>query len=534
MIEKIKNISNDDTHTFNNHDYIVDVVLFNGDHAMKISNGHIMSLAIEESVYSIFPTIQLSINTSGNFLENMVQDVVNELRERLFSKSFNFNSDGNDYFYISLKPLMSNTETQNIYTFEGVYHIRTEEEYVEGAGTTKLKNYHLIDIREQYMSDYKIEWNTGAAKKRNLNLNFNTGQVSNNFRKEKTGLAIRDLLVQIFGEDASRFARDWDPGETDVFYTSTPQNTVYDDLEYLLDRHVSAGTGDLCFLTYDRQVKAFSLRSVENYFKNGFVKNGVAPLIIDSFVGEAGVYAKSSDPDVTGKVLPGHGISESEFFHFDGLENFSILNIDNEYSSQFMISKAVHVYNDKQFTIEQEPHTVLEAKNQIQERHADNMPGTRGHATAAAILPMSQVKANNTMIDHVTGPSGIVQERYPMGVNYIIQKTFAGSPMINFEVTGSSHRTTGRFILLSMRDVDKDSYMSKLLPGEWFTTRISHSFLFKNNTYINNIDCVKMHLGEPTYETNINWDNLSDALLFGSDEEAEELIDDLVNIVTEE
>lgn len=517
MKENIKNETSDNGYVFNSQDYTVNVIFFNGDHAMQISNGHIVSIIVEESIYGIFPTVQLSVNTSGNFLENLVEDITNELNERLFSKSFNFNSDGKEYFYISVSPTIREKNLRDHYSFQGVYHVREEQEFVDGGGTTKIKKYNLLDIREQLLIDSNIEWNTAAAKKRNLNLNFNSGQVSNSFRKEKTGLAIKDLLTNFLGLTDKNFASDWDIGETDVFYSSSPQSVVYDDLEYLLDRHVSKNTGDYCFLTYDRQIKAFSLRSIEDYFKKGYSKNNIAPFIIDSFVGEAGVYTESSDPNVTGKVMPGnHGLSENLLFEFEGLENFSLLNIDNEFSSNKMISRAVHVYDNKQFIIEQSNHTILEAKNQIQDRHANNMPGSRGFSTASAILPINEQKATNKLIDHVTGPSGVKEERFPMGVNHIINKTFAGAPMINFEIAGSGHRTVGRFILLTLRNVDKDSYMSKLLPGEWFTTRITHSFLFKNNQYINNIDCVKMHTSEPTYEVNINWDNVGERAVVGT------------------
>ena len=118
----------------------------------------------------------------------------------------------------------------------------------------------------------------------------------------------------------------------------------------------------------------------------------------------------------------------------------------------------------------------------------------------------------------------------PVGLNRTIKAAFALAPTINFEVQGSSHRTPGKFILLSLRNTDKDSPMAKILPGEWFTSVVNHAFLFDKKTYINNITCVKPHTNEPVLETNVNWDNFNKILDTGTDEDVDNLIDDILNL----
>ena len=89
-----------------------------------------------------------------------------------------------------------------------------------------------------------------------------------------------------------------------------------------------------------------------------------------------------------------------------------------------------------------------------------------------------------------------------------MKKSLALSPCINFDIEGSTHRTTCRFVLMSLRNADKDAALTKLLVGEWFTTKVNHAFIFTKNTFLNNITCVKPHTNEKLGDLDINLENL--------------------------
>jgi len=61
---------------------------------------------------------------------------------------------------------------------------------------------------------------------------------------------------------------------------------------------------------------------------------------------------------------------------------------------------------------------------------------------------------------------------------------------------------------MSLRNADKDAALTKLLVGEWFTTKVNHAFIFTKNTFINNITCVKPHTNEALGDLDINLENL--------------------------
>ena len=292
MTDKPQNFTKESEWIFNQQAYNVEVIMFNNSDSIRIHPGHIIAVNMYESMYSIFPEISITLNNSGNVLENLVEDVTSYSRERLFSKSYNFNTDGKDSFYISISPKLGNATDDAFserYSITGMFHILSTKEFADGA-STKHKTFYLRDVKEQILEQSNIRWCSADAKQDNLNVTFNTSQVTNKFRKEKTGICLKHLLKTALSEDSIKFADDWDEGETEIFYSSSPQSTLYDDLEYILDRHVGASTQDNCLLLLDTRKQELSLRSIETYFRYGYEKDDVAPFIQDAFVGEAGVF----------------------------------------------------------------------------------------------------------------------------------------------------------------------------------------------------------------------------------------------------
>ena len=91
---------------------------------------------------------------------------------------------------------------------------------------------------------------------------------------------------------------------------------------------------------------------------------------------------------------------------------------------------------------------------------------------------------------------------------------------------GSGIRTSGRFVLLSLRNADRDAPLSKLLVGEWFISKILHTFVFPGKLYINNITCIKPHVNEQIGDkTTINMGNFIDNLdYFNESEEGQKIL----------
>ena len=497
---------------FNGQRYYISVQLHNSVNQLPIHPASIISLSFTETIYSIFPSIELVLDTSSNPIENTVLDVTSELNQRVFSESFNFNSDGKETFNIIMAPIGDDNQVttglDEKYLISGWYYVYDETESLLGSGSQKQKIFYLRDIREQKLIETNIQWSSADVVRSTSKFNYNLSHLGNSRREAKTGTAIKHLLNTALDGNVST-SEFWDEGETSVFYCSPSQSTAYDDLEYMLDRQVSTGTLDNCILKAERNGE-LSLLGIDKYFELGYKENDIGSLICDVFTGESGNFNLSNDPDVVGNVIPGHGFLENELMKFDGLDGFSLLHTANTDSNNELISSIVHSYDttNKQFNIECGNHHISNVISKSQESYADKMPGLRANKTASALLPINADKFDNKLVNHVTGPSGQSSKRLYTGINRTLKKSLYFSPSINFETIGSSHRTPCRFILLSLRNADKDAPLTKILVGEWFISKVNHAFIFAANAYSNNISCIKPHTNEPIWgDAQINPDN---------------------------
>ena len=72
----------------NQQSYIFDLSIVNNFTHMKLPVGLVQELLITDSVYSIFSSGKVVINTTNNMLDNFVKEKTDPLRERLSSSSY--------------------------------------------------------------------------------------------------------------------------------------------------------------------------------------------------------------------------------------------------------------------------------------------------------------------------------------------------------------------------------------------------------------------------------------------------------------
>ena len=85
--------------------YEVDVVLVNGSTEMILPTGIINDIVINDSLYSVFSSGYIVINSTGNAIDSYVMHNVNEIKERLAASSYAFNTDSRDSLHMSIKPV---------------------------------------------------------------------------------------------------------------------------------------------------------------------------------------------------------------------------------------------------------------------------------------------------------------------------------------------------------------------------------------------------------------------------------------------
>ena len=262
----------DNTVKFSGQTYYTDIILQNVSQSVEVPPAMVRDLIIKDNIYSIFPTAVLTLNTTGNAIENLVLEG---------KGTYDFNVDGEDRIVINIGPIGPDGTTDNfppdIYAFQGIFKIYDEEEIIAQDGIEKGKILHLRDIREDILDNSITMWSTALPVNERYKDKLQLSQVSNTLREVKTGTGIRHRINSVLQD---QIFKEWDSGQTGTFYTSPVNASALDDIEYMLDRHVSTDNFDNCILKVERDNK-WVLRPYSSYFRRGMENS--REFVIDIF-----------------------------------------------------------------------------------------------------------------------------------------------------------------------------------------------------------------------------------------------------------
>lgn len=484
-IETKGGVLDDNTRTnyaiLNGTEYEFDVIISNGSALVQIANYE--ELVIEDNIYSVFNSGYLIVDNT-------------------YLLSYRFNSKTRDLLHVRIKPVPNsdkqNTLNDDVFALEHVFEIYDQDEVVGSNQTSKFKILHFRDVREQLLDEVNRSWSTADVLKASVGFNINTSQLSDASRAAKTGDSLKWLLKTSLEAFNPKFADDWDIGLTDYFYSSPSEFTMMDDVERLLDQHVSASTGDRCILKYNR-ANTFELRSFADHFKRSVDKQQKLPgdFTIDIFpiASVAGPYNKEAPHEFN--KLPKR--SRPERYSYDlafGVDRFldmiqygycDLASLDSQYIS----SRAVHSYypDEGKFYIDMKNTGTKEMAKQAQKLYADSM----GSGKSKLLFPSSDRKDANLIFHNVFGADNNA-ERLSRGQSDVMRDLIYMNNSINFYCDGNTARRSARFFTVTTQVTLQDSNFEKIINGEWFITRVVHHFTGKG--YSNDISAVKTY----TYE----------------------------------
>ena len=476
----------ENTVRFSGQDYYTDIILKNNSREVIIPPAMVRDLIIKDNLYSIFPTAILTISTTGNPIENLVNNKI---------ATYNFNVDGEDVIYINIGPFSHHDPDalpEDVYAFKGAFKIYDEEEVLGSDGIEKGKILHLRDMREDILDTTTTTWSTALPVNERYRDKLPLSQVGNTLRETKTGVGIRHRISSVLD---NQFFKEWDIGETGVFYSSPANASALDDIEYMLDKHVSTHASDNCILKCERDNK-WVLRPISNYFERGMQNS--REFVIDMFsITTANQHGTTPSNDPLNEDLdPGNPSripwDDIVIKNADGLQGFALSHIANKDSSKVLVSTMAHDYNSstKQFSIDSKNTHISQVRKKYKKMYLE---GNVSGVDPQPIIPINQEKLINTNIRHEYAGGRTQTERLKGGVNKVMEHMLSLAPAINFETNGSSHRQPGRFILVKANNSDVNSSYAKMVEGEWLMTEVVHGFMFGSQEYKNGITCIKSH-----------------------------------------
>lgn len=474
----LKDSRNSKRAILNNVEYEFDVFIYNTTTIVQVADFE--ELLITDNIYSIFTYGHLVINNT-----NLI--------------GYRFNTPSRDMLYVRIRPIPNsqkkNTLSDKIFTLEYLFEIYDQDEISNPEKFQKFKILKFRDVREQLMDEINWSWNTGEVLKESLGYNINTSQLSDSDRSVKTGDALKYILDKSLKTFSPQFADDWDSGATTYFYSSPANFTLMDDIEKILDLHVSGSTGDKCILKFNRG-NTFELRSFADHFKRSVNKQQKLPgdFTIDIFPIASVVGPYSYEQDTQEGRIPKRAKPERysydlafEIDKFIDMINYGYCDLASE-DGKHICSRAVHTYYPTTgvFNIDMKDTGSDELYSTSQRLYADTM----GAGKSYILFPSSKRKDVNLILNNVAGLDNDAF-RLARGRADQLRDLVYMNNSINFYCDGHTARRTGRFATITTQVTLQDTDFEKVINGEWFITRVDHLFTGKN--YTNDITAVKTY-----------------------------------------
>lgn len=485
--------------TYNNTQYEFELVLVNEYFNIYIPHNIVESITITDDLYNIFTSVTIVLNNSRNNIDvySTYRKGIKQVKE---NKSYNFLGSGNDFFLLHLKPKTQNTENvdqsrlkEDIFAFDLQLTIQDEDEVLTGNGQ-KRRIYQCIDVREYILQTDKKGYSSINVPSFAQN-SYRVKQLDDTQRVVPSGNLIKYILSESLKDTNPVFDPQWDAGESKLFYSSQQNFSAYDDIEYLLDYHVSAVIKDNSLLKFQRD-GAFSFKAFSDYFSGNRVGNSAGPLMQDFFAYEDNI---SKNANTTAPIDKKEGqLTTPIKFSFDNITNlanfpqlpdFNFLNRTGFDGYNYLISYGISSYNlgTKNFSIQQKVNHVDNQKNYIDENYTKKFGGT--NPTTAYYI--DTIKKNNVAFKNdfcLPIDSNSFQK---LGLNVALKKYIDSSPCISFDTEGFSHRESGKFMSLVNSQFETESVFASLFSGEWLVTKVVHNFI--GGKYVNNITGVKTY-----------------------------------------
>jgi hypothetical protein len=486
------------TEYFNGQGYMFNAVLFNEDgFRHKLRFGAIDELVIEDNILDWVHQGYMTIQNPDNSLErsNKIQTPAGE-EETI---PFHFRSDGRDYLYLHIEPLVDDAELRKIdnkfYTIKLVFAIYKIEDIASGESENKKKKLYFWDYRYQYMIEKNIRWSTAYAIKSKEGTSTPVSQLSDSDRGVPHGEAIKELLSAIFNDDFGDLTTldGWENGSSsnNVFYSSPNEYKAADDIQYLLDQHTSSDeSGNYpCILRLERDMKhTWSLLSLPDYFKRGTSGNDSGVYQIEKFTVS---YLPDNTQPIPNRPKVPTASSTVQNVHFPDLSvinDFEFVQQPGLINQRKMVTTTVHGYNHNSKTFTTYQHDISEVEADFQ-RDIVDLAYNSGDSKCKANFFLNNLKTDNHNIRSINSTASNYVEGVSWGRNKTVINGLLTGNALQFDCKGSTHRQAGRFIGVDRSDhYDENKFDDKLL-GQYFTVAVNH--VFTPSRYDNDIIAVK-------------------------------------------
>lgn len=499
----------------NNQEYLFDLMLYNAnDEFVRLRNQNITEFVIEDNLSDFFHQGYLIFKNDMDAIENVPYNN-NNTNINSFSNfsyidqdkilPFSFRGDCRDFLIVDIIPKLNQSSNYNygddvdkIWRLKFVFSIyNTEDILIENQVGTKFKKIYFWDYTYQILREKNSDFSTANfVDRKDAILKDNIS------RGIKTGTAIKNLLLNVFPKEEGYKTNfdEFDEGYTDLFYSSPTDQKSINDLNYLIDRHVSSPSNnfDFSILRRERFTNNWSFKSLKKYFDNAYNKNytnnadAAGDLHIEKFL--LGNYSDSESITKNQSRTPISFKNNAYLPDYSYIENYKFSPPSGALVQQFLVSKSIHTYNynEKAFEMDIFENNFDRNLKIYTENYVNSMKGAIGNNPFTS-LTHNYYRDFNKNYDADFSPNFESKEqRLYLGRNEFLKKALFLNNTLNFTAPGLTLRQAGRFISIDRQTSLPESKFDDKLLGIYFIVNVKH--IFKNSRYKNEITCIKPYL----------------------------------------
>lgn len=502
---------------FDDRRYKFSLYLLNQDgQAIKIRKGSIDNLYIEDDILEMFHKGSVTFLNPSDVIERSESILLGESTNdaRVNVQPYRFRGDCRDLLLLTFEPHLDASSVNDgipemlnsaVHTMKFLFSVYAIEDITspEGRAQKKQKLY-FHDYRYQMLREKNLYYSTAKYNKYGGSHTVSTrpvSQMNNQDRGKPTGEIVQDILRSslLKSDTDGKFSMHWNPGGSNLHYTSPSNFKAIDDLEYIMDRHISDGNYQYqpCILRLQRFTERWELLPVTEYFARS--KHNVGPGEYQSEF-----FTLSNESEAKGSEIPpsrktfGKDVSHPGInYHYPDLsvvDDYIFSEMNGVDCQELLHSIITHRYNEqtKTFNMDLNQGNISYVRDQFQQLYINHtFGGIGGHGATSWITDASRSQNFNFSVNSSWSPE---QNQSLTGSrNKLLLAAFLLGNTIQFESRGDTTRRAGVWIALDRETnyIDND-YDMKVL-GQYFVTRVTHE-IDSSGGYKNNIMGVKPFL----------------------------------------
>lgn len=503
------------TVTMDNRDWFFGVALDNGKQRNLFTKSGIHELVIEDDLFSWYTKGYITLVNDEDALERTAG--VEKFLDLIgLPTGYKMRSDGRDILSINLSPnidtvksfslRMMGIETkpdEDVFKLSNdyaIYDMTTEY----GDGGKQYKKLFFWDLRYQLLLERNVHYSTGLIKNK-LEPGFDKKirQVNNQDRSIKSGKAIQEFIKQSLEDQKPEFDdKLWDEGGANIYYSSPAQYKGINDIDHLLNDHVSSDSGDNDFsiLKYDTFTKKWTLIPITKYFELATEGKEAGEYQFDKFqISQHGgnlpwwlsmLSAKPKSPELTisdinskqksakiplpyagqtrrKNMIPGESMElEKTSWKFEDLAG-----VDNQ---TLLTTYAVHSYNmsTHEFNIDVFKNEIQTVAENFQKQYIEK--NFLAEDKPQLNFSMTPGKKEQKVLNNLFTLNNDAKIRAVKGRNQLYKNLIFLNNACTISVKGDTHRRSGRFFSLDRTDNYFDNEFDQKILGQYFVVNVKH------------------------------------------------------------